>query len=95
MVSEIFAARRSALFQKRERFVVAAPLEVVGELRIDGRRELVLKPRDLFGNGAEPLQMSGGVAGVKLSIRDDGEPHSQRGGKSLLRSGRFRHTLEA
>lgn len=77
----------SSLFEKRERLVVAAALEVVRELRIDRRRKLALQLDDPLGNGAQLFQMRCGVAGIKFAIGDDGTPFAQGSRERLMGRG--------
>jgi hypothetical protein len=78
------AAEPLFFLQKRERFVVAAPLQKVRELRIDRRWELGLELRDSLGDSAEPIQVGRRVTRVEFPIRNDCESFAQSGGQSLV-----------
>ena len=58
----------------------------MGESWINGVRELSLKLRNARGNGAELFEVRGGIAGVEIPIRDNGEPLAQRGRERLVGS---------
>lgn len=81
----------SVFFEKIERFLETAPLEIVGELGIDRRGEAALEIGDLLRKRAKPIKMSRGVAGIKFAVGDDREPFPERGGQSLKRGNGLGH----
>ncbi len=78
-------------FEKGESLVEAGTLEEVGEPGVDGCGELVLQRRDLLRNGAEPVEVAGGIASKEFAVRDDRETFAERGGEGLLDGGLGRH----
>ncbi len=66
------------LFDERERFVVAAPLKIVLQLRRGGRREFGGSGFDCFGGGLQLVEMSRRVAGVQIAIGNRGQPFAKR-----------------
>ena len=64
------------LFQEFERFVVAAALKIMGQLRIDRAWQCRLQLVDFFRNGAQPSYMRFCIAPA-LFIRNEGEALSQ------------------
>lgn len=50
-------ARRRGTLQEFERFVVAAALKIMRQLRIDWAWQCCLQVIDLFRNGAQPCHM--------------------------------------
>ena len=75
------AAASGRFFEKSERLVVAATVEVMREMRIDGQGELRLERRDSPGGGAEFFQMRSGIARVEIAVGDDGDALAERGGE--------------
>jgi len=80
-------------FEKREGFIVTAAIEVMCEMRIDGRGEAILERRYLFGGGTQFLQMQSRVAREEFAIGDDGEALAKRGGE-FIEDGRFDHGVQ-
>jgi hypothetical protein len=66
--------------QQFERFGVAAALEEMAELGIDGRRELLFELLDPFGDGFQAFGMAGGIAAAGF-VGDDGEAFAEGGGE--------------
>src|SRR5689334_2177557 len=77
--------------QKRQRLVVAASLEVVRQLRVDRRRQLMLQRSDAFRYGLQLFEVQRGVAAIQLAISDHGQTLAQRGGEGLIGRNGFRH----
>ena len=64
-------------FQEGERFVVDTALEIVGELGIDGGRQMRGRGGYFRGNRLKPGEVRGWVALVKLAVGDEGEKRGQ------------------
>ena len=64
------------LFQEFERFVVAAALKIMRQLRIDWAWQRCLQFVDLFRNSVQPLHMRFCIAPA-FFIGNDGETFSQ------------------
>ena len=87
-VHEVFSRPRNAgapesawAFEKGERFLVAATVEIMREMRIDGRGELRLKGGNPLGRSAQFFQMRGWIARIKIAIRDYADPLSESCGE--------------
>ena len=82
--SRVDPERESASLEEGECLVVAAAIEIVPELRVDGRWELLLECGDLLGDCTQAIEVTGGVAGIPFTICNDGEPLPKGGDEGLL-----------
>ena len=73
-------------FEKVERLVVAAALEIVRELRLRRGWQPTLKRGDFLGRSAQFFQMKRGIAREKCAVRDDRNPFAQGVGKFIQKS---------
>ncbi len=67
----------SLRFHEGEGLVVAAPLQVVRELRIGQGGQLCLECSDLLRSRFQAFQVRCRIAPARLTVGDDGEPFAQ------------------
>src|SRR4051812_11155512 len=69
--------RTRRAFQKRQRLIIAAPLQEMRELRINRLRQLRRHGGDLPGDFLQPRQVGRRIARIKLAIGNDRPPLAQ------------------
>ena len=60
-----------AIADQRESLIVAATLQIVGELRIDWGWEMIGGSGDFFGDGLEFCEMRDGVSVIEFAVGDE------------------------
>ncbi len=74
-------------FQPCECLVIAAPIQIVSEPRVQRDRELSLELADPFGNLLEVSEMSVRVAGVESTVSDDRQTFPEGIGELAVEGG--------